>query len=82
MTISLLQRLKIMVRGRRMLNAHEQIVSECIDEIERLQSQRRKDLEMAAKVVEDYEVPTKTIVGKIRVDDRKRDIASKIRDLI
>jgi hypothetical protein len=81
MTITLLNRLKNVLRGRTFLDPNGQLILECKEEIERLERQRIIDLERAAQIVEDFDADGKTVVGRLRIAARKAEIAEKIRDL-
>ena len=77
----LLTRIENVIDGRTLLSLREQLLADCYEEIKALQTRRIEDLEKAAKIVEDFDVDGKTVVGKIRIADRKKQIAEKIRGL-
>lgn len=77
----LFARIEDVLSGRSLLSLREQLLDECYQEIKSLQARRVADLEKAAKIVEDFDVEGKTVVGKIRIADRKKQIAAQIREL-
>jgi hypothetical protein len=77
----LLARIESVIDGRALLSLREQLLADCYEQIKSLQERRIADLEKAAKIVEEFEVDGKTIVGKIRIADRKKQIAAQIREL-
>ena len=77
----LLAKIEDVLNGRSLLSLREQLLDECYQEIKSLQARRLDDLEKAAKIVEDFNVGAKTVVGKMQVQARKDAIVAQIREL-
>lgn len=77
----ILRRIEDLIDGRQLLSLREQILADCHVLIQELQIRRMQDLEKAAIIVEKFDVNAKTVVGKMMAEQRKADVAAKIRAL-
>lgn len=77
----ILRRIEDLIDGRQLLSLREQILADCHVLIQELQIRRMEDLEKAAIIVEKFDVNAKTVVGKMMAEQRKADVAAKIRAL-
>jgi uncharacterized protein YwgA len=79
--IDILKRIGAVLDGRSLYSRHEQLLADARHEIAELRLSKHKAIEDAAKIVENFDIENKTVVGRMRLAQRKAAIAAEIRKL-